>query len=251
LRPHRAGWLIALCVAAIPVLPSARAEPDCGLDRCQDRRPLQERRSDCGDPSAFARGSRGDRRPGDFDFYVLALSWSPGFCATGGDTKGRDQCRRGADIGFTVHGLWPQDEHGYPSDCRGLTFAPRAALALTDGVYPAEGLARYEWRKHGTCTGLSPSAYFSAAKGARDAVTIPPGFDHPHEAQTLAPADVERAFTDANPRLRPAMVAAICRNDVLDEVRICFSKDLKGYQACPEIVRGRCRSPSIVVPPIR
>ena len=128
---------------------------------------------------------------------------------------------------------------------------PQAALASTDGVYPDEGLARYEWRKHGTCSGLSPFEYFAAAKGARDAVTIPDKFKDPHADQHLAPADVVRAFTDANPRLRPGMLAAVCRSDTLEEVRICFTKDLKTFQACPEVVRDSCRGGDVDVPPVR
>ena len=196
-------------------------------------------------------GPRGASVPGRFDFYVLSLSWSPGFCATGGDATRRDQCRRGAEIGFTVHGLWPQYGRGYPSDCPGAGRPDRAALAQTDGVYPDEGLARYEWRKHGTCSGLSPSAYFAAAKAARDTVSIPARFQDPHGDQTLAPADVERAFTEANPRLRPGMLAAICQRGTLDEVRVCFSRDLTTFQACPEVVGEGCRDATLSVPAVR
>ena len=189
--------------------------------------------------------------PGRFDYYVLSLSWTPGFCATEGDGKGRAECRRGAATGFSVHGLWPQYDRGYPSDCEGSGRLDRAALAETDGVYPDERLARYEWRKHGTCSGLSPSAYFAAAKGARDMVVIPGRFANPRADQTLAPVEVERAFTDANPRLRPGMLAAICQRGTLEEVRVCLTRDLRGFQACPEVVREGCRSGSLDVPAVR
>ena len=230
----------------------AFAASDCILDDCEDRRPpVPSHVGGSHDPSGRRNGAgpRGASVPGRFDFYVLSLSWSPGFCATGG--KGRDQCRRGADIGFTVHGLWPQYERGYPSDCGGAGRADRAALAETDGVYPDEGLARYEWRRHGTCSGLSPSAYFAAAKAARDAVAIPARFQDPHGDQTLAPTEVERAFTEANPRLRPGMLAAVCRRGTLDEVRVCFSRDLKTFQACPEVVAEGCREATLTVPAVR
>ncbi len=230
---------------------------DCVLDNCADRQSMTPQRSSTGDqrPQGFRRngyGPRGASVSGRFDFYVLSLSWSPGFCATGGDEKGRDQCRVGADIGFTVHGLWPQYDHGYPSDCDGSArFPSRSALEATKGVYPDAGLARYEWRKHGTCSGLSPNDYFAAAKQAREAVTVPATFNDPHQASTLAPLEVERAFTQANPRLRPGMLAAICKDGTLDEVRICFTKDLKNFQVCPEVVRQRCRDASMSVPPVR
>src|SRR5438067_705542 len=47
--------------------------------------------------------------PADFDFYVLTLSWSPGFCDLGGERKSPEQCGRGAAAGFVTHGLWPDN----------------------------------------------------------------------------------------------------------------------------------------------
>lgn len=246
--------MLAVLAATIGWTVPARAN-DCLLDNCEDQKPPAGRPGvDHGGSQGFRRngsGPRGPSAPGRFDFYVLSLSWSPGFCATGGDEKGRDQCRKGADIGFTVHGLWPQYDRGYPSDCNGARSPSRRALAETEGVYPDQGLARYEWRKHGTCSGLSPTEYFAAAKSARDAVTIPPQFKDPHQVQTLSPAEVERAFVAANPGLRPGMLAAICADGTLDEVRVCFDKDLEGFQGCPEVVREECRSGTMSVPPAR
>ncbi len=97
------------------------------------------------------------RHAGQFDFYVLALSWSPGFCqAGGGDEKGRDQCRTGAGHGFVVHGLWPQFERGFPTQCQPANVSPsRIAMETAREVFVEEGLARHQWRKHGTCSGLS------------------------------------------------------------------------------------------------
>ena len=245
-------WAAALALACLAPA-QGRAAFDCLLDHCEDQRPQVPGQRGDGGSHRNGSGPRGASVPGRFDFYVLALSWSPGFCATGGgdDGKRRDQCRPGADIGFTVHGLWPQYERGYPSDCPGAGRLDRGALAQTDGVYPAEGLARYEWRKHGTCSGLSPSAYFAAAKGARDAVTIPAALIEPYGDQRLAPADVERAFVQANPRLRPGMLAAICRRGTLEEVRVCFTRDLRAFQACPEVVREGCRDAALSVPAVR
>lgn len=259
----------ALMLGALVLTATTAFADDCILDNCADKRPPVGASQDHGGSyrggyagyrGGYGRGRgygsgggpRGDSRPGNFAFYVLSLSWVPGFCSVGGgDDKGRDQCRRGADTGFTVHGLWPQFDHGFPSDCRGNTNPPRAALDSSNGVYPDEGLARYEWRKHGTCSGLSPFEYFSAARGARDAVTVPDRFKDPHEDQQLSPNAVVQAFTEANPRLRPGMLAAVCRRGTLEEVRICFTKDLKSFQACPEVVRDGCRGGDLNVPPVR
>ena len=59
--------------------------------------------------------------PGQFDFYVLSLSWSPSFCAAaaeriGGRPSG-PQCGP-RPYSFVVHGLWPQYDKGFPEYCQ-------------------------------------------------------------------------------------------------------------------------------------
>nr|WP_255608743.1 ribonuclease T2 [Methylosinus sp. Sm6] len=188
------------------------------------------------------------RAGGDFDFYVLSLSWSPGFCESDGAQR-RAQCAPGAGKAFVVHGLWPQYEHGFPSDCDGAASPSRIALARAEGLFPDEGLARHEWRKHGRCSGKSPSDYFGDVRRARESVAIPAPFEHPREPQTFAPLDIQRAFVAANPRLRPGMLAVTCRKGALAEVRLCFSRDLREFRACPEVARQSCRAGEISVPP--
>src|SRR5690349_20641312 len=95
-------------------------------------------------------------KPGDFDFYVLSLSWSPSFCKES-EERGRDsgeQCR-GRPYSFVVHGLWPQYEKGFPRDCQ--VPAPRlnrdTMKSMLD-LMPAPRLVYHEWDNHGTCSGL-------------------------------------------------------------------------------------------------
>src|SRR5579863_1165716 len=115
-------------------------------------------------PASAATPAPTEVASGSFDFYVFTLSWSPGFCDAGGDLKSPNQCGAGSGLGFVVHGLWPDNRYGAdPADC-GDAFVSPGALQITQGVYPNGGLARYEFEKHGTCTGYSPEAYFSAVK---------------------------------------------------------------------------------------
>ncbi len=232
---------------------SPSREGDCILDKCADKAPPAD------DPGPEPRAARTDLRgsrqgggvPGDFDFYVLALSWSSGFCQTPAAERARGQCDPGANLGFVVHGLWPQYERGFPSDCEpGARTPSRIALQSAAGLYPDEGLARHEWRKHGVCSGKSPTDYFADVRRARDAIAIPPPFQAAKEDQTWAPIDIERVFIAANRRLRPGMLAIACSDGVLQEVRICFSKDLREFRACPEVSRQGCRAGEISVPGI-
>jgi ribonuclease T2 len=64
--------------------------------------------------AAWAEGERA----GDFDYYVMALSWSANWCAATGDARDDPQCDAGRGINFVLHGLWPQYEDGWPSFCR-------------------------------------------------------------------------------------------------------------------------------------
>jgi ribonuclease T2 len=245
LTGRRAAALATLLWAGFahtPALAQASGQP-CVLDKCLNAAGVP--------PPPLQRSFGGPRAPGHFDFYVLALSWSPGFCDTAGSAKGGEQCAPGAGLGFVVHGLWPQNQHGYPSDCDTTARPGRAALELTRGLYPSAGLAIHEWRKHGSCTGLSPNEYFATVRRAREAVTIPPALEHPTEPQTVAPLELARAFATANPGLRTDMMAVTCRQDELAEVRLCFTKDLRGFTTCPEIARGACRTRSISVLPVQ
>jgi ribonuclease T2 len=245
-----------LAAAALLVLAGTPAfafdSRDCVLDRCADRQgaqgfgaaPSQAPARDDG-----FRPRRGAAAPsGDFDFYVLALSWSPSFCADGGAERSRGQCASGANPGFVVHGLWPQFVSGYPSSCAGNGFLPFSVVAGLNGLYPDEGLARHEWRQHGLCSGKDPGGYFADVRAARDKVAIPDLFKSPGQDRALSPLDVQRAFIEANPRLRPGMMAVTCRRGVLAEARICLSRDLRDFVACPQVARASCRGQSLVVP---
>jgi len=229
---------------------AAPADSGCILDNCADKKPMPAQPA----PAATERSSdrprpRGASVPGQFDFYVLSLSWSPGFCETTGGEKHRSQCDSGSGLGFVVHGLWPQYESGFPSDCGPAgRFPSRIALEAAKGVYPDVNLARYEWRKHGTCSGKSPTDYFADVRRARDAVDIPQPFRGASDRQTWTPIDIERAFIASNPKLRPDMMGIACRSGVLEEVRICFSRDLRDFHSCPEVSRGSCRTRELRVP---
>jgi ribonuclease T2 len=242
------GFLAAvlLLLAAAPAL----AADDCILDNCADRRPPPHAQGapDAPRPSDFRRGGA---PAGDFDFYVLALSWSPSFCEMGGARRSPAQCARGANPGFVVHGLWPQNDNGYPSNCPGNPFLPFAVLSRLGDLYPDPGLARHEWRQHGLCSGESPSAYFADVRVARDAIVVPPAFRAPEADQRLSPLAIQRAFIEANPRLRPGMMAVTCRRGLFQEARFCLSKDLRNFVACPQVARQGCYSQSVVAPAAR
>lgn len=201
--------------------------------------------------SAQPRENRGAPM-GDFDFYVLSLSWSATWCKLTGERRNARQCDSGRNPGFVVHGLWPQYERGYPAFCGPDGRNPsRAAMDRAERVLPDQGLARHQWRKHGSCSGLSPDAYFEATGAARAKVRIPEALAAPRAPLSYSPIEIERAFAEINPGLRPDMMAVTCDRGMLEEIRICLTKDLRGFRPCPEVDRDSCRTRDVTVPPAR
>jgi ribonuclease T2 len=199
-----------------------------------------------------------DRRqnaPGEFDFYVLSLSWSPSFCEGaeergGGGRSQQTQCG-GRPFSFVVHGLWPQYERGYPEYC--VRPSPRLARSIMTSMLdlmPAPGLIYNEWDKHGTCSGLSERAYFENIRKARAAVKIPDDYLQLSEIKTVAPADVEEAFIKANPGMKASGIAVTCNRKRLSEVRICITKDLQ-FRDCGEVDKQACTLDQVTMPPVR
>jgi ribonuclease T2 len=193
--------------------------------------------------------------PGEFDFYVLSLSWSPSFCeeaAERGRGGGRPniQCE-GRPYSFVVHGLWPQYENGFPEYCqRPSPRLNRNIVSSMLDLMPAPGLIFNEWDKHGTCSGLDGRNYFETIRKARAAIKIPAEYLDLSQAKTVAPGEVEEAFIKANPGLSNAAVSVTCNRTRLSEVRICLNKDLQ-FRACEELDRRACRRDQVTMPPIR
>lgn len=191
--------------------------------------------------------------PGQFDFYVLSLSWSPSFCAASAE---RESARASPECGprpysFVVHGLWPQYDKGFPEYCQ--VPAPRLARSIVSSMLdlmPAPHLIFNEWDRHGTCSGLSAQAYFDLVRKARAAVKIPPEYGNLQQPLSVTPAAVEDAFIKANPDLSRNGMAVGCNKKRLTEVRICLSKELK-FRDCAEIARGNCRREQLIMPPLR
>jgi ribonuclease T2 len=201
--------------------------------------------------SATAQDKR-QNAPGEFDFYVLSLSWSPSFCEEAAERGGRSQIQCGGrPYSFVVHGLWPQYENGFPEYCQRP--APRLNRNIVSSMLdlmPAPGLIFNEWDKHGTCSGLSDRNYFEAIRKARAAIKIPAKYLDLSQAKTVAPAEVEEAFIKANPGLSSSAVSVTCNRTRLSEVRICLNKDLQ-FRSCEELDRRACRRDQVTMPPIR
>jgi ribonuclease T2 len=195
---------------------------------------------------------------GNFDFYVLTLSWSPSFCEAVAERAGgagaratqREQCGD-RPFHFVVHGLWPQYDRGFPEYCQ--VPAPRLNRNIVSSMLdlmPSPRLIFHEWDRHGTCSGLSARAYFDNVRRARAVVKIPEQYLDVRSYLTVTPDDVEEAFVKANPGLTRTGISVACDSRRLNEIRICMGKDLK-FRDCEESERRACRRDKLVMPPAR
>lgn len=177
-----------------------------------------------------------------FDFYLMALTLHPAFCADGHSRK--KECRISSNRALVIHGLWPErnQPRSYPHDCPAppLDLDPALALELADfmpGV--ADGLDEHEWREHGGCSGLDDDVYY------RHALDLARGVDAALSARltTLAgretDADELRSVADA---FHPGLAVSLtfhCRTlrdspaaqrgqAFLIEVRQCVDNDGRG-----------------------
>ena len=169
-----------------------------------------------------------------FDYYVLSLSWSPSFCEK---RPKSDQCGKG--LGFVTHGLWPQYERGYPQNCytEQNRRVPGRLLRAYSDLAPSQGLLAHQWRKHGSCTGMTAEQYFKTARAARRSVAIPASLSKTAKSKRVDPRVVETAFMQANPGLDREEVTITCNSGDLAEVRVCLTRDLKPRRCGPDVIR--------------
>ncbi len=213
--------------------PSA-AQPDTS-SAAPDQSPNESHRS-----RSRRAHSSASAQPGDFDFYLLNLSWSPEFCATHSSSP---ECA--SHLGFVVHGLWPQNTDGtYPENCSNAP-GPANPSQYTD-LQPTVSLVEHEWTTHGTCSGLAADAYFAAIRRAFQEVRIPTAFTTGEPPAMLAPDAILTQFSAANPTFPVGSFALSCGNNYLTAIEDCFDKNLHA-EACQSV--KTCHANAVKITP--
>ena len=192
-----------------------------------------------------------DHKAGRFDYYLLALSWSANWCSLAGDDRDDPQCDAGRGLTFIVHGLWPQYKAGYPADCLTTEANPsRAETAAMADIMGGSGLAFYQWKKHGRCSGLSARDYFATLRRAYDSITVPPVFATITQDRTIDASVIQDAFLDKNPKLAADQVTVTCKQGMIQEVRICLTRDLAPRTCGNDVIRD-CTLPDATLGAVR
>ena len=87
----------------------------------------------------------------DYEFYLAALTHPPALCC-----KKPKLHKEAASSSLSVHGLWPSRVAGQsPVNC-----AVPAATESASAPRPLSKREAHEWRKHGSCSGLTQDYYF-------------------------------------------------------------------------------------------
>lgn len=243
-------WMVAAAVLAASAFASAQTGQTDSATACR----LPERVAPAVCPD---RGPpRG--RAGDFDYYVLALSWSPEYCADRGQ-RDAHQCAANR-FGFVVHGLWPQyrprgpepaqaqsqaqsqaqaagtsrPAPPWPQYCAPADPLPEALVRRHLCQVPSPRLMACQWSKHGSCGDFAgPAAYFAAIEEILARVRRP---DLPAGSSTVRA--IRAAFAAVNPGLAGEHMAVLVAHDHLSEVRICLARDRTSFVRCDAAVGG-------------
>jgi ribonuclease T2 len=184
---------------------------------------------------------------GSFDFYLLSLSVAPAFCALSPANQAKQECQDLSDQAFeqtplTVHGLWPNragvSVNRQPHDCGGppLGTLPDGLQGDLGRYMPGgPGLEAHEWRKHGTCSGLSPEAYFTTvvnlARHANETIGAVMQ-DRGMLGQRMRISDLLSGVAAKDPALAQAIVVDCAHPRgggaaLVEEIRVVLSKDLQ------------------------
>lgn len=192
--------------------------------------------------------------PARFDYYLLALSVAPAFCEDEPQHKKQfAQCRNLSEAGFkalplTLHGLWPnRADRPHPVYCGGevagpfcrlpVVRLPAEARARLGRAMPAtvDCLDRYQWVKHGSCSGLREVDYFAASAALTERVNRAIGGEIArHMGREVSLAALRASLARADPALKDAVTfdcstprtpTPAKRRPMLREVRVYFERN--------------------------
>ena len=226
---RRFHWVAAALALSAPSLAMAQAQ-SCRVPATIDRPRIEVARPD------QVRRTQTTR-------YLLSISWSPQYCATGRGASGGGsvslQCGGSMGrFGFVLHGLWPEgDGNDWPQYCAPAQRLSRATIRRNLCTTPSVQLLQHEWAKHGTCITRSPDQYFATATREYGRIRFP---DMARLAadRELTVGRFAAAFAAVNRGMRPEMLAIETGDDgALEEVRVCLSRAYD-WQVCPPASRG-------------
>lgn len=182
--------------------------------------------------------------------YVLAYSWTPGFCfTTNPNYPGCIEPKPYWNENFTIHGLWPQyDTTGYPSYCSAesfdtnipkeigwntmTTYYPDVKYVETSPDY--DSFWEHEWDKHGTCSGLSQYDYFQQVILLGETFTTPEILhNYINTTNSLSSESLRDSFGGET-----FAILQCSKTNILTGVYTCWSQSPVAQIECPKSVQS-------------
>ncbi|SFR99747.1 ribonuclease T2 [Mitsuaria sp. PDC51] len=245
LETHDAGWTRVQVPGARP--PERWVQNDCGsaVGGSEVSGPAKSGRAPAegNGPSMSGRGGMCSTA-NEYDSFVLAMSWQPGFCEwTAGGKRGKPECEAMESgklkvSNLTLHGLWPNRQQcgiSYGNCSTAPMTLSKETIAYIGPWMPnflyEKDFGEHEWRKHGTCQAMNPDAYF------RRAVNLVKQFNDSgvgqYIRQNIGGSISKRAFYDklkaetGSDAYRDS-VKLMCSGQYLTEIQVKLPRD---YQA--------------------
>lgn len=168
-------------------------------------------------------------KPGNFNFYVLAVTDIPAFCNIT-NNKDKNECPPHTTA-FGLHGLWPQHTYNsYPSNCSTVKLT-KQEIDKWQNIFPTPKLITHEWSKHGTCSGLTPDQYFDLSEKSLTKLVIPTEYQSLTTIPATEKANVVATFLKANSGLPSNGIMVVTQKSLISEIRICLTKD-GAFRSC-------------------
>ncbi len=156
---------------------------------------------------------------------LFSVSIQQNFCRF---HKNKKECRslnRNSFVqnNFTLHGLWPQPRSRH--DCSNKYDRIDNALwselrVKMPGVM--SGLAKHEWRKHGSCYGKSEQGYFKDSLKLLDEVNKSAlrNFVFSHKGKVVTKEQINQVLK------QPRKVQLVCKKGYISEIRFSLKGDI-------------------------
>lgn len=201
--------------------------------------------------TSFQKNASSSKHP--FKHYVLALSWSSTYCLLNASSMGAPQCKPDK-YNFIVHGLWPQPSNKEKIN-QDLVFCDTSKevsgqiIEKTFSIMPSTRLIQHSWRKHGSCSGLSPQEYFSQIKSLYKEFNIKSLEFNPDDVVQI---NLKKLYKDIarQTNIDPDHFSITCQGRLLKEVRICMDRSFKPT-SCKKVLKNRgCTLKSVYIPDV-
>jgi ribonuclease T2 len=117
-------------------------------------------------------------------------------------------------------------------------------------IMGTSGLAWHQWKKHGSCSGLSATDYYALSREAYGKIIRPSVFRKLAKPVKIPAKVVEEAFLKENPSLKANMLTITCKAGRIQEARICLSKDLNPVPCGRDTIKD-CSMNNALFDPVR